>query len=124
VVGLAGGMGGFLMPIMFGALVDLTGIRSSVFMLMFGVVWISLMWMYWTEVRPMKIAQGTKLEVAAVSTADMEKDGLTGADVMDAIRQIPGYLDITTDDFLTIHHLAHHSAAERQNMNTAHQKKK
>lgn len=53
IVGLAGGMGGFLMPIMFGALVDLTGIRSSAFMLMFGVVWLSLMWMYWTEVRPM-----------------------------------------------------------------------
>ena len=53
VVGLAGGMGGFLMPIIFGALVDLTGIRSSAFMLMFGVVWVSLMWMYWTEVRPM-----------------------------------------------------------------------
>lgn len=53
VVGLAGGMGGFLMPIMFGALVDLTGIRSSAFMLMFGVVWVSLMWMYFTEVRPL-----------------------------------------------------------------------
>jgi NNP family nitrate/nitrite transporter-like MFS transporter len=52
VVGLAGGLGGFLMPIMFGALVDLTGIRSSAFMLMFGVVWVSLMWMYFTEVRP------------------------------------------------------------------------
>ncbi|MFI0400601.1 MAG: nitrate/nitrite transporter [Thiolinea sp.] len=52
VVGLAGGLGGFLMPIMFGALLDLTGVRSSAFMLMFGVVWISLMWMYFTEVRP------------------------------------------------------------------------
>jgi NNP family nitrate/nitrite transporter-like MFS transporter len=57
VVGLAGGLGGFLMPIMFGALVDLTGIRSSAFMLMFGVVWVSLMWMYWTEVRPMDAAR-------------------------------------------------------------------
>ena len=54
IVGLAGGMGGFLLPIMFGALVDLTGVRSSVFMLMFGVVWVSLVWMYWSEVRPMK----------------------------------------------------------------------
>ena len=53
VVGLAGGMGGFILPIMFGALVDLTGIRSSAFMLMFGIVWVSLMWMYFTEVRPM-----------------------------------------------------------------------
>ncbi|MCE5180661.1 MAG: NarK/NasA family nitrate transporter [Betaproteobacteria bacterium] len=57
VVGLAGGLGGFLMPIMFGALVDLTGIRSSAFMLMFGVVWVSLMWMYWTEVRPLDAAR-------------------------------------------------------------------
>jgi len=52
VVGLAGGMGGFILPIMFGALVDLTGVRSSAFMLMFGIVWVSLMWMYFTEVRP------------------------------------------------------------------------
>ncbi len=51
VVGLAGGMGGFVLPIMFGALMDLTGIRSSAFMLMYGVVWVSLIWMYWTEVR-------------------------------------------------------------------------
>ncbi len=51
VVGLAGGMGGFILPIMFGALMDLTGIRSSAFMLMYGVVWVSLIWMYWTEVR-------------------------------------------------------------------------
>ena len=30
---------------------DLTGIRSSAFMLMYGVVWVSLIWMYFTEVR-------------------------------------------------------------------------
>ena len=51
IVGLAGGMGGFVLPIMFGALMDLTGVRSSAFMLMYGVVWVSLIWMYWTEVR-------------------------------------------------------------------------
>jgi len=51
IVGLAGGLGGFILPIMFGALMDLTGIRSSAFMLMYGVVWVSLIWMYWTEVR-------------------------------------------------------------------------
>jgi NNP family nitrate/nitrite transporter-like MFS transporter len=51
IVGLAGGMGGFVLPIMFGALLDITGIRSSAFMLMYGVVWVSLIWMYWTEVR-------------------------------------------------------------------------
>ena len=51
IVGLAGGLGGFVLPIMFGALLDFTGIRSSAFMLMYGVVWVSLIWMYWTEVR-------------------------------------------------------------------------
>ena len=51
VVGLAGGLGGFVLPIMFGVLVDLTGVRSSCFMLMYGVVWVSLIWMYFTEVR-------------------------------------------------------------------------
>ena len=51
IVGLAGGLGGFVLPIMFGALLDYTGIRSSAFMLMYGVVWVSLIWMYWTEVR-------------------------------------------------------------------------
>jgi MFS transporter, NNP family, nitrate/nitrite transporter len=51
IVGLAGGLGGFVLPILFGALMDLTGIRSSAFMLMYGVVWVSLIWMYFTEVR-------------------------------------------------------------------------
>ncbi|MCG4455983.1 MULTISPECIES: nitrate/nitrite transporter [unclassified Pseudomonas] len=51
IVGLAGGLGGFILPILFGALVDLTGVRSSCFMLMYGVVWVSLIWMYFSEVR-------------------------------------------------------------------------
>ena len=51
IVGLAGGLGGFVLPILFGVLMDLTGVRSSAFMLMYGVVWVSLIWMYWTEVR-------------------------------------------------------------------------
>ena len=55
IVGLVGGLGGFLLPIMFGALVDLTGIRSSAFMLMYGIVWVSLIWMYTTEVRKMDL---------------------------------------------------------------------
>ena len=57
IVGLVGGLGGFILPILFGALVDITGVRSSVFMLLFGIIWASLMWMYWTEVRPLAVAQ-------------------------------------------------------------------
>jgi NNP family nitrate/nitrite transporter-like MFS transporter len=55
IVGLAGGLGGFLLPIMFGVLQDLTGVRSTAFMLMYGVVWVSLIWMYWTEVRKAEV---------------------------------------------------------------------
>jgi len=58
IVGLAGGLGGFVLPIIFGALLDLTGIRSSAFMLMYGVVWVSLIWMYWTEVRRTDVVSG------------------------------------------------------------------
>ena len=47
VVGLAGGLGGFVLPILFGALVDLTGVRSSAFMLMYGAVSVSLVWMHY-----------------------------------------------------------------------------
>ena len=51
IVGLMGGLGGFFLPILFGIIVDVTGINSGIFMLMYGVVWVSLIWMYMTEVR-------------------------------------------------------------------------
>jgi len=62
IVGLAGGLGGFVLPIMFGALLDLTGVRSTAFMLMYGVVWVSLIWMYWTEVRRTDVIHHTLLD--------------------------------------------------------------
>ena len=57
IVGLAGGLGGFVLPIMFGAIVDITGINSGIFMLMYGIVWVSLIWMYITEVRQVNVLQ-------------------------------------------------------------------
>ena len=48
VVGLAGGLGGFLLPIMFGILLDYTGIRSTAFMLLYGTVCVSLIWMHFS----------------------------------------------------------------------------
>ena len=47
-VGLAGGLGGFLLPIMFGILEDWTGIRSTSFMLLYGTVCVSLIWMHFS----------------------------------------------------------------------------
>jgi NNP family nitrate/nitrite transporter-like MFS transporter len=57
IVGLVGGIGGFLLPIMFGALIDITGIRSSIFILLWGITWVSLFWLYWSEIRPLKLQQ-------------------------------------------------------------------
>ncbi|MBA5248684.1 MAG: NarK/NasA family nitrate transporter [Gammaproteobacteria bacterium] len=48
IVGLAGGMGGFLLPIMFGVLIDYTHINSVIFMLLYGATAVSLIWMYFT----------------------------------------------------------------------------
>ncbi|WP_302466796.1 nitrate/nitrite transporter [Teichococcus wenyumeiae] len=46
VVGLMGGLGGFLLPMAFGLLNDLTGIRQSCFMLLFLLSAVSLVWMH------------------------------------------------------------------------------
>jgi CBS domain-containing membrane protein len=38
---------------------------------------------------------------------------LTDADILDAMQHIPGYLDISTEDFRSIYHLAHRHAVQR-----------
>lgn len=38
---------------------------------------------------------------------------LTDGDILDAMQHIPGYLDISTDDFRIIYHLAHRHAIDR-----------
>jgi len=58
IVGLVGALGGFLLPIMFGALVDITGVNSTIFMLMWGITLVSLIWMYWSEIVPQRSAGG------------------------------------------------------------------
>ncbi|WP_018077135.1 MFS transporter [Thiobacillus denitrificans] len=64
IVGLIGGLGGFFLPILFGAIVDVTGVNSGIFMLMYGVTWVSLIWMYLTEVRKVPMIRKT----AAIDT--------------------------------------------------------
>ncbi len=55
IVGLAGGVGGFLLPVMFGAALEFTGIRSSAFMLLYGIVWVSLIILYQSSVRRVRM---------------------------------------------------------------------
>ncbi len=50
-VGMVGGLGGFLLPLTFGMLNDLTGIWSSCFMLLFVLVMIALAWMHFAIMR-------------------------------------------------------------------------
>ncbi|MDQ2916958.1 MAG: NarK/NasA family nitrate transporter [Pseudomonadota bacterium] len=57
IVGLAGGLGGFLLPILWGAVLDVTRIRSSCFMLLYGIVWVSLILIYFTEVRKAQLVE-------------------------------------------------------------------
>lgn len=59
IVGMMGGLGGFILPIAFGLLKDITGLWSSCFLLLFAIVAISLIWMH-LSVR--------KLERRALST--------------------------------------------------------
>lgn len=51
IVGMAGGLGGFFLPILFGILLDRIDVNSSCFMLLYGIVWVSLILIYLTEVR-------------------------------------------------------------------------
>ena len=51
IVGMVGGLGGFLLPVLWGALLDLLWVRSSAFMLLYGIVWVSLILIYLTEVK-------------------------------------------------------------------------
>jgi NNP family nitrate/nitrite transporter-like MFS transporter len=59
-VGMVGGLGGFVLPVIFGVVLDLTQVRSSCFMFMYGVVWVSLIWMYLSEVRKTRVMGGTR----------------------------------------------------------------
>ena len=45
-VGMVGGLGGFFLPIAFGVMNDLTGIWTSCFMLLFGLVSMAMLWMH------------------------------------------------------------------------------
>lgn len=47
------------------------------------------------------------------SNPDMAEVELTDDDILDAMQHIPGYLDITAEDFRAIYHLAHYHALDR-----------
>lgn len=60
-VGMVGGLGGFLIPIAFGVMNDLTGIWTSCFMLLFGIVGATFLWMHIAVGQMEKAAAGEAL---------------------------------------------------------------
>ncbi|MGF6840622.1 hypothetical protein QF001_004489 [Paraburkholderia youngii] len=52
----ADGLGGFLLPIIFGILLDFFRVRSTCFMFLYGIVWVSLILIYLSEVRRTPVA--------------------------------------------------------------------
>lgn len=70
IVGLVGGLGGFLLPPMFGALIDLTGVTTSIWMLCFGFTLVSLIWMWRTERRQPLLTRDVRRERVATSSGE------------------------------------------------------
>ncbi|WP_323780944.1 MFS transporter [Thalassovita sp.] len=61
-VGMIGGFGGFVLPISFGALLDLTGIYTSCFALLFVLVGVALSWMHLSVRNMERAAHGEVLD--------------------------------------------------------------
>jgi MFS transporter, NNP family, nitrate/nitrite transporter len=77
-VGVIGGLGGFTLPIMFGIAADVTNLRSSCFMLITGVVVVTMIWM-WVAERNER--EGILAQHAAA------REALVGAELIERIRR-------------------------------------
>jgi NNP family nitrate/nitrite transporter-like MFS transporter len=77
-VGVIGGLGGFTLPIMFGIAADVTNLRSSCFMLLTGVVVVTMIWM-WVAERNER--EGILAQHAAA------REALAGAQLIERIRK-------------------------------------
>ncbi len=75
IVGLAGGLGGFLLPVLFGAILEWLAISSSCFMFLYGVVWVSLILNYITEVRRLPVMGERVPALASTPPAITETGG-------------------------------------------------
>jgi MFS transporter, NNP family, nitrate/nitrite transporter len=66
---MIGGLGGFILPIAFGALNDLTGIWSSCFVLLFLLATGCLVWMHVAVRRMERIEPATAIAAEAGATS-------------------------------------------------------
>ncbi|UXM93920.1 NarK/NasA family nitrate transporter [Bartonella sp. HY329] len=47
-VGMIGGLGGFILPIIFGKILEITGVYTTCFMVLFAIAAVSLLWMHFS----------------------------------------------------------------------------
>ncbi|HRZ22796.1 MAG TPA: MFS transporter [Candidatus Contendobacter sp.] len=78
IVGLIGGLGGFVLPIMFGVAADAIGVRSSCFMLMFLLVVVTMLWTW--------VAEKNEREDILDRHADVRAE-LAGAELADRVHR-------------------------------------
>jgi len=78
IVGLIGGLGGFVLPIMFGVAADAIGVRSSCFMLMFLLVIATMLWTW--------VAEKNEREDILDRHADVRAE-LAGAELADRVHR-------------------------------------
>lgn len=90
IVGLIGGLGGFVLPIMFGVAADAVGVRSSCFMLMFLLVVVTMIWTW--------VAEKNEREEILARHAEVRAE-LAGAELVERTRRRPHLLvDWRPDD--------------------------
>jgi NNP family nitrate/nitrite transporter-like MFS transporter len=66
---MVGGLGGFLLPIMFGTILEIFRFNSSCFMLLYGIIAVSLLLNYLTEVRKLPV-MGERMQMVASRNAN------------------------------------------------------
>ena len=82
IVGLIGGLGGFVLPIMFGVAADAIGVRSSCFMLMFLLVVATMIWTWVAEKNEREDILDRHADVRAeLAGAELVEPGRVGAGI-------------------------------------------
>jgi NNP family nitrate/nitrite transporter-like MFS transporter len=77
-VGMIGGFGGFVLPLAFGALLDLTGVWTSCFALLFVIVGVALTWMHFAIRHMEKTAQRAGAGAGVPELPEMQGFGEPG----------------------------------------------
>jgi NNP family nitrate/nitrite transporter-like MFS transporter len=75
---MVGGLGGFVLPLAFGALLDLTGVWTSCFVLLFVLVGVALVWMHFAVRRMELTAERQGARAAVPELPEMQGLGKPG----------------------------------------------